>query len=131
MKTIVLPAIVLGLALSAQAQAPADAKRIDIALSNFKYTPNRIVLHHGVSYVLHFANQASGGHDFVAKAFFDAARVDPRDTGRIKDGEVALSGGETADIHLTAPAQAGAVYKVHCSHFMHQSFGMTGEIVVE
>jgi plastocyanin len=131
MKTIVLLPVVLGLALSAQAQAPAEAKRIDIAVSNFKYVPNRIVLHHGDSYVLHFANQASGGHDFVAKAFFDAVRVDPRDAGKVKGGEVALSGGETVDIHLTAPAQPGAIYKVHCSHFMHQSFGMSGEIVVE
>ena len=131
MKIIPLLPVLFGLAVAAQAQTPGEPRRIDIALSNFKYAPNRIVLHHGDSYVLHFANQASGGHDFVAKAFFDAARVDPRDAGKIEGGEVALSGGENLDVRLTAPAQAGAIYKVHCSHFMHQTFGMTGEIVVE
>jgi plastocyanin len=34
------------------------------------------------------------------------------------------------DVRLIAPT-APAAYKVHCSHFLHQTFGMKGEIVVQ
>jgi uncharacterized cupredoxin-like copper-binding protein len=117
------------LLLIAPAQAQDAPKRIEIVLDSFKYVPNRIVLGHDENYVLHFTNASGGGHDFVAKTFFAAAHVDPRDAGKIVDGGIELGGGKSVDIRLTAPA-AAASYKVHCAHFMHSSFGMTGDIVV-
>jgi plastocyanin len=109
--------------------AQADPTSIDIEMSNFKYTPATLNLEHGREYVLHFVNRSSGGHDFSAPDFFKAAKVAPSDQGKLsKGGRVALSGGEETRIHLTAPA-AGH-YKVSCTHFMHTTFGMTGEIVV-
>ena len=50
------------------------------------------------------------------------------DQAKISKGTVELKKGETADIRLVAPAPG--TYKLHCSHFLHTSFGMTGEIVV-
>jgi len=79
--------------------------------------------------VLHFVNTAKGGHDFSAKAFFAAAEVAPEDRALVAKGSVELSGGQSADVHLTAPA-AGS-YEAHCSHFMHASLGMTGMILVQ
>jgi len=128
-KLLDLSALAL-LAVAAEAPAQDAPKRIEITLDSFKYVPQRLVLQHGASYLLHFTNVSSGGHDFVSMPFFVAARVDPRDADKVADGEVALKKGQSIDIRLTAPAQAGAIYKVHCSHFMHQTFGMTGEIVV-
>jgi uncharacterized cupredoxin-like copper-binding protein len=109
------------------AAAPAQ-QRIEIDLSNFKFAPATITLAHGQPYVLHLQNKAGGSHDFVAKSFFAAAAVAPGDRAKIANGSVELEGGESADIHLTAPV-AGS-YEVHCSHFMHATFGMTGKIVV-
>jgi uncharacterized cupredoxin-like copper-binding protein len=107
----------------------AQPASVEIELSNFKFTPATINLEHGRDYVLHFVNRSSGGHDFSAPAFFAAAKVAAEDQGKLsKSGRVALGGGEEARIHLTAPA-AGH-YKVSCTHFMHTTFGMTGEIVV-
>lgn len=128
MRSILFAALVTT-SIAATAQAPAGAPQtIEIALSNFKFTPPTISLHHGQAYVLHIANRSGGGHDFVAKAFFAAADVAPADRRRITNGDVELGGGESADIHLVAPASGR--YEVHCSHFMHSTFGMRGEIVV-
>ena len=111
---------------AAVAQAP---QAINVDLSNFKFTPATLTLTHGRSYVLHFVNSSSGGHDFVAKEFFDAASIAPEDRAKVKHGEVELDGGESTDIHIVAGAPGS--YKSHCSHFMHSSFGMTGTIVVQ
>jgi uncharacterized cupredoxin-like copper-binding protein len=115
----------------AQGQAPdwTRAKRIDAQLTNFRFTPDHIILTHGQPYVLHIVNASSGGHDFNAKAFFKAAAVAPEDAARANHGEVELHGGDAADIRLIAPA-AGS-YELHCGHFMHQSFGMKGVIEVQ
>lgn len=118
------------LALLAPA-APATAQtggRIEIELSNFKFTPATITLHHGQPYVLHFVNKAKGGHDFEARTFFDAASVAPEDRAVIAKGKIALNGGQAIDVHLTAPG--AGTYAVRCTHFMHSTFGMTGKIVV-
>jgi uncharacterized cupredoxin-like copper-binding protein len=111
---------------AAIAQAP---QAITVDLSNFKFTPATLTLTHGRSYVLHFVNSSSGGHDFVAKEFFDAASIAPEDRAKVKHGEVELDGGESADIHIVAGTPGS--YKSHCSHFMHSSFGMTGTVVVQ
>ena len=130
-KLMVAAAICTSLAGPAATQATdwSKAKRIDIALANFNFTPSRIVLRHGEAYVLHFTNAAKGGHDFTAKSFFSLAKVAPRDADKTIKGEVELDGGQSADIRLIAPA--AAIYEVHCSHFLHQGLGMKGEIVVE
>ena len=47
---------------------------------------------------------------------------------RLSKGGIELEGGDQADIHFVAPA-AGR-YEVRCTHFMHKSFGMKGEIIV-
>jgi uncharacterized cupredoxin-like copper-binding protein len=117
---LVLPIAALALTASAQPQ------RIDIQLSNFKFAPSTITLIHGQPYVLHLSS--NGGHSLVAKKFFAAAAVAPGDRARIAGGGIELESGESVDIHLTAPA-AGS-YEVHCGHFMHPTFGMTGKIIV-
>jgi len=126
---VLLSAIALLALTASQAPAQAGPEQVEIDLSNFKFTPSTIMLQHGQPYVLHFVNTAKGGHDFSAKAFFAAAEVAPEDRALVAKGSVELSGGQSADVHLTAPA-AGS-YEAHCSHFMHASLGMTGMILVQ
>jgi plastocyanin len=106
--------------------APGE-QRVDVALSNFKFTPSEIHLHHGQQYVLHLTS--TGGHSFSARTFFAAAAVAPADRARITDGKIELTGSRGADIHFTAP-KAGT-YPVKCTHTLHASFGMTGKIIVD
>ena len=124
-------AIVLALPLAflAATSVPAQAPTvINVQLSNFKFTPNTIVLDHARPYVLHLSNLSSGGHDFAAETFFAASSIAPTDRALIQEGSVEIPGGETRDIHLTAPA-AGS-YKLKCTHTMHKMFGMSGTIIV-
>jgi len=118
-------------ATTGAAQTPdwSAARPLTIALSSFKFTPATAALKRGTAYRIHFVNTSSGGHDFVAKAFFAASLVAPEDRAKIKDGGVDVGGGESVDIRLI-PNQAGS-FKVHCSHFLHSAFGMTGTITVQ
>lgn len=130
MRFLLLALTLLALTSSARAQAPdwGTAHEIDVHLTNFHFTPDKIQMQHGEAYRLHLVNDASGGHNFDAGSFFAAAQIAPPDQARIKKGIVELKGGEAVDIRLVAPA--AGTYKLHCSHFLHTSFGMTGEIVV-
>jgi uncharacterized cupredoxin-like copper-binding protein len=118
------------LATPAVAQTPDwhSAQRIEVDLSNFKFTPARIELRQGQPYVLHIVNQSDGSHDFNAKAFFAAARIAPEDKSKAAHGEVELSGNESTDLRLIAPPSGS--YELHCGHFMHSTFGMKGSIEV-
>jgi plastocyanin len=107
---------------------PVEPVRVEIDLSSFKFEPATITLDHGRPYILHFVNRSGSGHDFVAKAFFAAATVASEDRARTANGGVELEGNQSVDIHLTIPRPG--TYDVHCSHFMHSTFGMKATIIV-
>ena len=131
MRTLLSAFLLAGAAvLPMQARAQgAPAQTIEITLSNFKFTPKTLSLHHGQAYRLHFVNDSSGGHDFDAPAFFADADIDPADAAAIHEGKVEVAKGQTRDVLLT-PRKAGA-YEVKCSHMMHATMGMRGDITVD
>ena len=115
------------LAVPAAAQPDwSHAQRVEVKLANFSYTPSNIHLHAGQPVVLHLVNTASGGHDFAAREFFAAATL--RNPGSVDRGRVELGGHESQDIFLVP--RAGR-YPLKCTHMFHQTFGMTGQIVVD
>jgi uncharacterized cupredoxin-like copper-binding protein len=114
--------------LAGSAAMGQTAPVVAVQLSNFKFTPNTIVLDHGRPYVLRLANIASGGHDFTASEFFAAATVAPADRRFVQEGEIEVPSGQVREIHLTAPA--AGTYKIKCSHSFHKMFGMSGRIIV-
>lgn len=121
------------LALLACLAAPATAQTappqpVEIALESFRYEPATITLDHGRSYALRLVNRSSGGHDFAAKEFFAAAELSPADRAKVVKGKVAVDGGESVTLSLTAPPPGR--YPVRCTHFMHSAFGMKGQILV-
>ena len=90
-------------ALSATYVAPAiaqpdwhDARRVEVRLANFSFTPSTIHLRAGQPVVLHLVNVGSGGHDFAAREFFAAATM--RDPGAAPGGRVELGKGERREI---------------------------------
>ena len=123
-----LTALLALTASSAMAQATATAT-IPVQLTNFKFTPNQIVLQHGQPYVLSLTNAADGGHNFAAPAFFAAASVAAADQPLLKKGSVEVPAGQVREIHLVAPAPGQ--YDLKCTHFLHAGFGMKGTIVVQ
>jgi len=122
-----LPAVV-----QAQDRGATDgsaAQSVEVTLSNFKFTPKDLRLHHGQTYRLHLVNSGSGGHDFSAPEFFAASEIAPADAAMVRDGRIEVAKGETRDIRIT-PRTPGD-YKVECTHMMHAMLGMKGRITVD
>jgi uncharacterized cupredoxin-like copper-binding protein len=121
-RTILLAASALLFAAPAVSSPPPTSATI--TLTSYRFTPSPIYLAGGVPVRLTLVNRAGKGHDFTAREFFRASRIL---SGKVRDGEVELDGGESAVIDLV-PARG--TYKVHCSHFGHQMLGMSTTIVV-
>jgi plastocyanin len=115
-------------ALAGPALAQPAPARVDVVLADFSFTPSIINLAANRPVTLHLVNRGSGGHNFVARQFFAAAAIDPGSARKPVKGTIELKKGASADVTLTPRA---GQYDVHCSHFLHSSFGMTGSIVVE
>ena len=121
--------LVMTTAAAFAADAPANRQDIQITLSNFNFAPNMLRLQRNMSYAIHLVNSASGGHSFSAPAFFSAMTVAPEDRAKIVNGKIEIPAGQTVDITVT-PMIAGS-YPIVCSHFLHSTFGMKGEAVIE
>ena len=121
--------LVLTTATAFAADAPANRQDIQIMLSNFNFAPNMLRLQRNMSYAIHLVNSASGGHSFSAPGFFSAMTVAPEDRAKIVNGKIEIPAGQTVDITVT-PMTAGS-YPIVCTHFLHQTFGMKGEAVIE
>ena len=122
--------LLLPLILAAVSAAPAQpaAHTVEVQLSSFKFRPDPVRLRAGEPIVLHLVNTSSGGHNFSAPQFFAAARVAPASAGRINRGAVEVRSGQAVDIALV-PARGA--YRLRCTHTLHSTFGMRGEILVE
>lgn len=109
--------------------APASAQPTTAAveLTNFKFTPAQLELKANVPVTLQLRNDASGGHNFTAPAFFAAARVDPASAGLIHDGRIEVPAHKSVQVTLTPSA---GQFPLKCSHTLHSTFGMTGTIIV-
>jgi uncharacterized cupredoxin-like copper-binding protein len=104
----------------------SQAQRINVILSNFEFTPRQISFKKDQPYLLHLENRSSGSHNFDAPEFFQTVML--RDTNALGQDAIELAKGEAKDIYLV-PSKTGT-FPLVCSHFMHESMGMTGGIKV-
>lgn len=119
------------LSLSApQAMAQGENPQpVTVELSSFAFSPSSLTFQHGRVYRLHLVNASGGGHDFTAPEFFAASEIAPADRAKVAGGKIRLAGKESVDVTLT-PEKAGT-YELRCSHFLHASMGMKGQITVQ
>lgn len=109
------------------ARTSAQGQPVNIVLSDFAFTPSALQLRQGQAYQLRLINRGSGGHNFSAPQFFAASQVNPDDRGLVAGGKVELGKGESRTIRLVP---AAGRYRVTCTHFLHEGFGMVGSIGV-
>jgi uncharacterized cupredoxin-like copper-binding protein len=98
-------------------------------MADFSFAPNALKFQANKPYDLRLTNKAGHGHSFDAAAFFAAVAIAPEDRAKVAKGEVEVEGGQTVDVKFV-PTKHGT-YEFHCSHFLHASFGMKGEAVVQ
>jgi uncharacterized cupredoxin-like copper-binding protein len=108
----------------ANAAQPAVAT---VDLANFSFAPAQLVLRANTPTILQLRNNASGGHNFSAPAFFAAARIDAASAALVRGGKVEVPGHSTVQVGLTP---AAGQYPLKCSHPLHAAFGMKGTIIV-
>jgi plastocyanin len=128
--------LIMIIAAGLAATAPALAQGVDwsaatpvsVALSSFAYAPSTVRLPAGRPVQLILTNDSSGGHNFAAPEFFAAAQIREQDRASIRRGAVEVRRGGRVTISLVP--RAGR-YRLRCTHLLHTSFGMSGDIVVE
>lgn len=123
MRLLHIAAAALAASASPALASPYPVQRIDLV--NFRFAPKPIVLAAGKPVTLMFVNNAGGGHDFTAPAFFANSTII---AGAAPGGRVSLPGHATRSVTLIP--QRRATYRVKCTHFLHATFGMTDTIVV-
>ncbi len=114
------------LVASAPATGPV-ADTVTVHLSNFAFTPENIRLQAGRPVTLVLTNDADGGHDFSAPTLF-AASTFPPGTAPPKDGAQEVDKHSQVELRFT-PQKPGR-YEVTCTHFLHELFGMVGNVEV-
>lgn len=123
-------ALLIALAVQPALAADPDwtrAKQIDDVVTEYKFTPSRLVFRAGTAYRLHLANRGREVHEFTAPEFF--ATVELRDAAplNVERTEIVLQPGEQKDLYFVA-RQPG-YFRLFCSD--HDWAGMTGEIDVK
>lgn len=120
-----LVTFLLILPAASAAQDAGRTRTVEVQLSSFDFTPSTITLRAGQPITLHLVNSASGGHNFAAPQLFAAATGV---SGPVRNGTIEVRGHQSVDVRLT-PARGH--YRLRCTHTLHSTFGMRGEIVVE
>lgn len=118
-------AVLLTLPIAASAQVAGGPQTVEVRLSSFDFSPETIRLRAGRPVRLHLVNTGSGGHNFSAPQFFAAAR---EVSGPVDRGTVEVGSRQAVDVRLI-PARGS--YRLRCTHTLHSTFGMHGEIIVE
>lgn len=116
------------LAMLASAPVVAQPATVEVRMSNFKFEPRSIEFRAGQDYTLTLINESSGGHSFAARDFFAASSINAADRALVREGTIEVPGHQRRTIRFRA-APAGT-YKVKCTHTLHGTFGMKGEILV-
>lgn len=106
------------------AAAQPSAAPVQVRVWSYGFAPNPIHLAAGQPVTLQFVNQSGSSHDFTAKEFFAASQIS---AGAAPAGKIDLRGHETKTITLMPRA---GTYPAHCSHFLHEGFGMKDQIIV-
>jgi len=106
------------------APAAAQPATQTVQVWSFGFAPRPIHLAAGRPVTLVFVNQSGSSHDFTAHRFFASSTIT---AGAAPQGEIDLAPHQTVSVTLVPRS---GTYPAHCSHFMHSTFGMKDQIVV-
>jgi uncharacterized cupredoxin-like copper-binding protein len=105
----------------------AQAQRIAVTMTDYRFTPSHLAFHRGVPYQLTLENAGTVLHEFTAPDFFRAVSVNNPEIMTHEGQEILLRPHERKEVYLV-PRQPGH-YKLICAD--HDFLGMTGEITIE
>ena len=123
---LILAAIGFGGPPRAAAADWSTAQTVRVATTEYKFTPNSLSFHQGMTYHLRIANKGKETHEFTAPEFFKAIQL--RDAKPLNPDrtEIVIQPGRREDLYFVAGAPGS--YKLTCSD--HDWAGMTGHITI-
>jgi uncharacterized cupredoxin-like copper-binding protein len=111
----------------------STAETVEVVLTEYAFAPAALTFEAGKPYRLLLRNAGSSTHTFTAPGFFQAIAVQKLVSA---DGEQALPYVENIEVpaggskELTFLAVRAGSYPLACSVFLHDAFGMTGDITI-
>lgn len=112
----------------------AKAKTVDVELSEYDFTPDKLHFQLGQPYRLHLANDGWEVHDFASKPFFQAIAAAKLVESQKTISEphlvsIGVAPGKAKDLYFV-PVRTGT-YSFECNEPLHATFGMTGVAQIE
>jgi uncharacterized cupredoxin-like copper-binding protein len=104
----------------------AAVETVELAMSEYRFSPDRLLFRHGVRYRLVLENRGAELHEFTAPEFLTAIALDNPDTLAPGGKEVVVRPGERKELRFVA-VRPGR-YAMRCAD--HDWAGMVGEIVI-
>ncbi len=111
----------------------SKAETVAVTLSEFQFTPAGLTFRKNVPYRLRLRNDGERDHTFVSEGFFKAIAATKLVSG---DGEVtgpylaSITVPPGSEKTLFFVAVGTGTYDLKCTVFLHDAFGMDGEITV-
>jgi len=111
----------------------STAQTVEVALSEYAFTPAVLTFEAGKPYRLLLRNDGSSAHTFASMGFFQAIAAQKLVSGAGEETlpyieSIEVPSGGSKELYFVA-ARAGS-FPLECSVFLHDAFGMTGEITV-
>ena len=131
MKRILFVMLVLAVLVLSSCGAPGPSSTIDVALTDFQFTPNFFTIPAGATITVNVSNTGAVVHNFVIMKLgteVGAEWTDEEDAPNIY-WQIQLEPGGTTSGTFIAPSEPGE-YQVICSTPGHFMAGMIGKIVV-
>ncbi|MCH7889495.1 MAG: cupredoxin domain-containing protein [Proteobacteria bacterium] len=111
----------------------SKAETVTVALSEFRFTPQELEFRKGAPYRLRIENRGKLSHTFDAEGFFAAIAVQKVRSGGSETAlpyvkRLVVASEEATDLYFVAVTPG--TYDLECSVPLHDTFGMTGRIVI-
>ena len=111
----------------------SSAETVTVALSEFRFTPQKLVFRRGVPYRLRIENGGNFAHTFNAEGFFAAIAVQKLRSGETETvlpyvKNVVVAPREVKDLYFLAVVPGS--YDLKCSVVPHDVLGMTGTVEI-
>lgn len=121
-----LAALLGAAALASAGAGAAPAETVELAMSEYRFSPDRLRFRRGLAYRLELENRGSELHEFTAPEFLASIALDNPEVLAPGSQEVVVRPGERKELRFVALRRGR--YAMRCAD--HDWAGMVGEIVI-
>jgi uncharacterized cupredoxin-like copper-binding protein len=111
----------------------SQAETVEVALSEYEFSPATLSFEAGEPYLLVLRNEGTSTHTFTSPGFYRAIAAQKLVAGNDEQAlpyieQIEIPSGSSKGLYFL-PVRKGT-YALECAVFLHESFGMHGEITI-